>query len=193
MPIIFVLGGPGSGKGTQCERIVKRYGCAHLSAGDLLRAEVESGSTRGTEMGRLMAEGKLVPQEWVIELLRGGIARAVAGKGAAGGCLIDGFPRAVDQAQLFEASLGRCQFMLWFDCDEATMEKRLLKRGETSGRADDNAASIKKRFRTFVEVSKPVLELFQRDGRARVVDATRDTDVVFADVCRVFDTDLPAQ
>ena len=184
--IIFVLGGPGSGKGTQCARIVERHGCAHLSAGDLLRAEVESGSARGNEMSQLMSEGKLVPQEWVIELLRQAIVRADQGKGV----LVDGFPRAVDQAELFESTVSKCQFMLWFDCDQPTMEKRLLKRGETSGRSDDNAEAIKKRFDTYLRQSLPVLKFFEATGRARVINAMQDTDAVFADVIKVADAEL---
>jgi adenylate kinase len=73
--IIFVVGGPGAGKGTQCARIVEKYGCTHLSSGDLLRAEVASNSPRGSEMKKIMTEGGLVPMEWVIELIKNAIEK----------------------------------------------------------------------------------------------------------------------
>ena len=93
------LGGPGSGKGTQCERIVRDFGFLHLSAGDLLRDEVKKGTEVGKDCEKLMKEGLLVPVEVTLELLKKAMKQ---GKKKAKGYLIDGFPRAVDQAQAFE-------------------------------------------------------------------------------------------
>lgn len=97
-PIIFVLGGPGSGKGTQCERIVRDFGMLHLSSGDLLREEVKKGTEIGRTCEQLMKEGKLVPVEVTLKLIKQAME---GGKKTAPGFLIDGFPRAVDQAELF--------------------------------------------------------------------------------------------
>lgn len=86
--------------------------------------------------------------------------------------LIDGFPRKLDQALAFEERVCAARFVLFYDCPEAAMEARLLERGKTSGRADDNEESIRKRFRTFVETSMPVVEYFGKQGRVVKIDAT---------------------
>lgn len=86
--------------------------------------------------------------------------------------LIDGFPRKLDQALKFEESVCAAEFVLFYDCPEAVMEERLLERGKTSGRADDNEESIRKRFRTFVETSMPVVDYYEKQGRVVKIDAT---------------------
>lgn len=92
--------------------------------------------------------------------------------------LVDGFPRKLDQALKFEESVCAAQFVLFYDCPEKEMESRLLERGKTSGRADDNEESIRKRFRTFVETSMPVVDYFGKQGRVVKIDATSTPDVV---------------
>ncbi|RFU34784.1 hypothetical protein B7463_g1576, partial [Scytalidium lignicola] len=98
--------------------------------------------------------------------------------------LIDGFPIEMDQAITFEESVCPGKLVLFFDCPEMVLEKRLLKRGEISGRSDDNLESIKKRFRTFIEASMPVVEYFGRDGRGVRIEADRASDLVYANVKR---------
>eukprot|EP00200_Dunaliella_tertiolecta_P017710 CAMPEP_0202422792 /NCGR_PEP_ID=MMETSP1128-20130828/51042_1 /ASSEMBLY_ACC=CAM_ASM_000463 /TAXON_ID=3047 /ORGANISM="Dunaliella tertiolecta, Strain CCMP1320" /LENGTH=515 /DNA_ID=CAMNT_0049030867 /DNA_START=35 /DNA_END=1582 /DNA_ORIENTATION=- len=180
---VFVLGGPGSGKGTQCEKIKERYeGVVHLSAGDLLRAAAASGSPEGNKIAEIMKEGKLVPLETTIGLLKKAMAEQQ------GKCfLIDGFPRAQNQATKFEEDIGLPGAVLFFDCPEEEMEKRLLKRGETSGRSDDNTEAIKKRFKTFVEESKPVQGYYEAKGLAKVISAVPPPDDVFQEVIKALD------
>eukprot|EP00877_Chromochloris_zofingiensis_P005325 jgi/Chrzof1/14794/Cz09g16130.t1 len=187
--VIFVLGGPGSGKGTQCERIVAKYGYKHLSAGDLLRDEVKSGSDLGIQCEQIMKEGKLVPMEVIIGLLK----KAMINSGAKE-FLIDGFPRALDQADAFERMVKPCEMVLFFDCPEDEMERRLLKRGETSGRSDDNAETIKKRFHTFIDQSMPVIEHYEHQGKAHRISAVPPPEEVFKTVQQVLEgkQELPA-
>eukprot|EP00854_Cymbomonas_tetramitiformis_P018551 gene18552-22148_t len=153
--VYFVLGGPGAGKGTQCERIVEEYGFTHLSAGDLLRDEVKSGSEVGVMCATLMKEGKLVPMEVTIGLLKSNMIKSKGTK-----FLVDGFPRALDQAKCFEEKVAQCSKVLFFDCPMDTMIERLMERGKTSGRADDNLTTIKKRLDTFVKQSVPVVDYY---------------------------------
>lgn len=160
--IVLVLGGPGSGKGTQCERVAKEFNYAHLSTGDLLRAEVASGSSVGKDLESLMKEGKIVPLDVTLGLLRRAM---VATPSNFAGFLIDGFPRELVQARAFEATVAPSKFVLCFECPEDILMQRLLKRGETSGRADDNADTIKKRFATFTNMSYPVVEEYGRMGK----------------------------
>ncbi|KIH49245.1 adenylate kinase isoenzyme 5 domain protein, partial [Ancylostoma duodenale] len=100
VPIFFIVGGPGSGKGTQCEKIVAKYGLSHLSSGDLLRDEVKSGSPRGAQLSKIMEAGELVPLEVVLDLIKEAMLKEVA-KGSKG-FLIDGYPREVKQGEQFE-------------------------------------------------------------------------------------------
>merc|ERR1712108_77355 len=110
LPIVWVLGGPGCGKGTQCDKIVAKYGFTHLSSGDLLRAEVQSGSDRGKQLTAIMEKGDLVPMFVVLDLL----AEAMLAKlGGSKGFLIDGYPREVQQGKEFEAEILPCTQILY--------------------------------------------------------------------------------
>ncbi|XP_024538873.1 adenylate kinase isoenzyme 5 [Selaginella moellendorffii] len=177
--IIFVLGGPGCGKGTQCERMVRDFGYSHLSTGDLLRAEVASGSELGKQCDTLMKEGKLVPLDVTINLLKQAMGKAKCKR-----FLIDGFPRAVDQAHEFEAKVGKPDVVLCLDCSLELMEKRLLQRGKASGRADDNIETIKKRFETFLAESKPVIDYYRKSlpKAVKTIPTDKMPDEVYADV-----------
>nr|GMC79927.1 UMP-CMP kinase 3 [Ipomoea batatas] len=124
--VVFVLGGPGSGKGTQCANIVEHFGYTHLSAGDLLRAEIKSGSENGTMIQNMIKEGKIVPSEVTIALLQRAIQENGNDK-----FLIDGFPRNEENRAAFERVTGiQPDFVLFFDCPEEEMEKRLLSRNQ---------------------------------------------------------------
>jgi UMP-CMP kinase len=189
--IIFVLGGPGSGKGTQCERLVRHHGFQHFSAGDLLREEQERpGSPYGDLIRGYITSGTIVPMEITIKLLEAAIAGAMA-KGARR-FLVDGeyrltlesgltgvgFPRKMDQAIKFEEVVAVSKFTLFLECPEDVMLQRLLKRGQTSGRADDNEEVIKKRFKTFVDTTMPVVNYFDSQGRVVKVSAVQSPDEV---------------
>ncbi|KFO19475.1 Adenylate kinase isoenzyme 1 [Fukomys damarensis] len=162
--IIFVVGGPGSGKGTQCEKIVQKYGYTHLSTGDLLRAEVSSASARGKKLSEIMEKGQLVPLETVLDMLRDAM---VAKVGSSKGFLIDGYPREVQQGEEFERRIGQPTLLLYVDAGPETMTQRLLKRGETSGRVDDNEETIKKRLDTYYKATEPVIAFYEKRGIVR--------------------------
>lgn len=179
--IYFVLGGPGSGKGTQCSRLVEKFGFEHFSAGDLLRAEVESGSEQGKMIGDLIKEGEIVPGHITIELLK----NAIEGSSKTG-ILIDGFPRQLDQAGAFEKDVSDFEFVLFFDCSEEVMEERLLERGKTSGRSDDNIESIRKRFQTFLKTSMPVVSYYEAKGKVHRIDASQSIEDVTAETVKLF-------
>lgn len=185
--VIFVLGGPGAGKGTQCANLVRDYHFAHLSAGDLLREEQHRpNSARGAEIQQHIKNGTIVPMEVTIGLLSDAMERIKKNEGKTR-FLIDGFPRKLDQAVKFEEDVVRARFVLFFDADEATMLKRLLERGKSSGREDDNEESIRKRFRTFEETSMPVVDAFERDGRVEKVDALKSVEEVYGLVKQVME------
>ncbi|KAK9475233.1 adenylate kinase-domain-containing protein [Dipodascopsis tothii] len=177
--VIFVLGGPGVGKGTQCANLVRDYNFVHLSAGDLLRAEQKrEGSQYGELIKTYIKEGQIVPQEITIALLEQAMREATTeGKSR---FLIDGFPRKMDQAIKFEEDVAVSDFTLYFQCTEEIMLQRLLKRSETSGRDDDNIESIKKRFRTFVDTSMPVIQYFGIQNKVVTVPCDDTPENVYA-------------
>jgi len=181
--VVFVLGGPGSGKGTQCEKLVKDFGFVHLSAGDLLREEQQRpGSQFGELIQNIMKEGKIVPSEITITLLEKAMIENDSDR-----FIIDGFPRQLDQASAFEKEVVESTFVIYFECSEEVMLKRLLKRGETSGRVDDNIESIKKRFKTFIDTSYPVVEHYMKQGKVKTIPCEGSIDEVYAKVKPIFD------
>merc|ERR1712004_532510 len=184
--IIFIVGGPGSGKGTQCERIVAKYGYCHLSSGDLLRAEVASGSERGQELQEIMKRGELVPLETVLAMIRDKMLANTDARGF----LIDGYPREVDQGKQFESSIAPATSVLYLDVATETMVQRLIKRGQTSGRADDNEETIRARLTTFEKATAPVVDYYKQQGKLYEIEravAESSPDDVFAKVCLLFD------
>ena len=125
-------------------------------------------------------EGKIVPMEVTVQLLENAITEVVhKSPSNTGKFLIDGFPRKMDQAIKFEETVCPSKFVLFFDCPEEEMQKRLLNRGKTSGRSDDNAESIQKRFKTFVETSMPVVDYFASQGRVVKIVATKSPADVY--------------
>ena len=180
--IVFVLGGPGSGKGTQCDKIVAKYGFYHLSTGDLLREELVSGSARADELKDIMAKGELVSMDTVLELVKEAMIKNKDCKGF----LIDGFPRDVPQGEKFEREIEACKFILYFECSNEEMTKRLLERAKTSGRVDDNEETIKKRLKTFEDQTLPVVDKFS--DRVKKISAMGSVDEIFGNVCTALDT-----
>ncbi|TMW64384.1 hypothetical protein Poli38472_013006 [Pythium oligandrum] len=182
--ILFVLGGPGAGKGTQCAKLVEKYGFVHLSAGDLLRAERQSGSENGDLIDRMIKEGQIVPVKITLTLLQQ--AMVASGRDL---FLIDGFPRNFDNLQGWQQEMPEDEFhvegVLFFDCPESVMEERLLERGKTSGRTDDNAEAIRKRFHTYLASTMPVIEYYAKLDKVFKVDATPGPEEVF-EATRVF-------
>lgn len=178
--VAFVLGGPGSGKGTQSAKLVEEFGVVHLSAGDLLRAHMKSGTPDGQMVAEMIANGQIVPSSVTVGLLEA----AMKGSGK-NQFLIDGFPRNEENRAAFESQTRiEPKFILFFDCPEDVMEKRLLGRNE--GRTDDNIETIRKRFRVFLEQSMPVVEYYEKLGRVARISADRDPEDIYKEVRRAF-------
>jgi len=190
--VVFVLGGPGAGKGTQCAKLVQDFNFCHLSAGDLLRAEQHrEGSEYGNLIQTCIREGTIVPMEVTIKLLENAMraqlekASGTGWEEGQGRFLIDGFPRKMDQALKFEEDVCLSSLTLFFTTKEEVMLNRLLERGKTSGREDDNVESIKKRFRTYTNDTMPVIEHFTKLDKVTEIDSSPPIDEVYATSCKV--------
>merc|ERR1712179_174613 len=156
LPIVWVLGGPGSGKGTQCESVVTKLGYTHLSSGDLLRNEVLSGSKKGLQIFRLMETGELVPTIVVLGLLAEAMVSTIYG-GKAKGFLLDAFPQSLEQADAFESLVVAPTKVIYLSMEQEIMEGRLLERGNF----DDTKEAIEKRCATFQTQTRPVLDKYE--------------------------------
>ncbi len=176
----IIFGPPGSGKGTQAARIESEFGLQHLSTGDILRHEVAQGTPTGREAGRIMAAGDLVPDELIVDIVRGRLPEAEAGAGV----LLDGFPRTERQAQALDAMLAgeghQVDFVLALEVPEADLVERLLHRAELEGRADDTRQAIEERMHEYHKLTEAVFDHYQRSGmQVERVDGTGTPDAVF--------------
>ncbi|KAE8452271.1 hypothetical protein EG329_000971 [Mollisiaceae sp. DMI_Dod_QoI] len=188
--VIFVLGGPGVGKGTQCKMLTEEYRLCHLSVGDVLRAETMRPRSQYAEIIlENMREGRIGPPRITITLLATAM-REKFEKEEISIFLIDGFPRKMDQADLFESEICPPVLVVFLDCPQETLQKRLANRAQTSSRLDDGPDTVKKRFTTFVETSMPVIQHYMTQDRLYQVDASHEISVVYQGMQMVLEKNL---
>ncbi|MFU8833344.1 MAG: nucleoside monophosphate kinase, partial [Wenzhouxiangella sp.] len=180
--IVFVLGGPGAGKGTMCELAEIQLGWTHLSTGDLLRAEQKAGGPTTEIIKEYIAAGKLVPDEIVVRLLKDAMERTTRTSGKRN-FLIDGFPRSQSNLDAWYEVFGKDKElpdMLYFECPFDVLEQRILGRARYSGRSDDNVKAMKARFDTFKAETLPTVEQFKSNGKCVEFDTSQDREIVYA-------------
>ncbi|XP_065265740.1 adenylate kinase isoenzyme 5 [Emys orbicularis] len=178
--IIFVVGGPGSGKGTQCEQLAQKYGFTHLSTGDLLRRELTSSSERSKLIKDIMECGELVPGDIVLALLKEAM---IARLGDTKGFLIDGYPWDVKQGEEFECKIGEPKLVLCLDCSTETMSSRLLKRSQCTA----DAEAVMKRMATYYQATEPVIAYYEKKTQLCKINAEGMPEEVFLQVCTSVD------
>lgn len=187
--VIFVLGGPGAGKGTQCEKITNTYGYTHLSAGDLLRQERASGSKESDIIENFIRQGKIVPVEITIALLEKAMVNTTETNPKNRGFLIDGFPRNRNNLDGWNEKMeGKAviEGVLFFEASDEVCVERCLSRGQSGGRSDDNIDTLNKRLKTYHESTMPILEHFKTQKILHRIDATPGPDEVFSAVQKAF-------
>ncbi|XP_040573307.1 adenylate kinase isoenzyme 1 [Lepeophtheirus salmonis] len=171
IPIIWVTGGPGSGKGTQCDFIARHFGFKHMASGELLRHEILSGSNRGLQIYKLMNDGNVLPSPVIIDI----IAEAML-KAGAKGYVLDGFPLDIDQAKAFENQIGHPSLIIDIEVTDAIQRDRLMKRGNF----DDTEDSITKRIANFNFLTRPVLEAYK--AKTKTLDGEATADEISAEI-----------
>ena len=179
--VVFVLGGPGTGKGTMCELAESQLGWTHLSTGNLLRTELEAGGPSAATIGEYINAGKLVPNEIVMTLLKDAMEHITRTTGR-NNFLLDGFPRSLTNLEGWYEIFGRdaeLPKMLYFECPYEVLEKRVLGRAKYSGRSDDNVESMKLRFDTFKAETLPTVELFKGKNKCVEIDTSQDRQAVY--------------
>jgi adenylate kinase len=177
---LILFGPPGSGKGTQSEKLIAKYNLKHLSTGDLLRNEISRKTPLGLEAKKNMDKGLLVPDEVVI----GMINDALDNNPGVAGFLFDGFPRTAIQAEELDALLAKkntcIDVMLALDVSESELIKRLVKRGETSGRSDDsNEQVIKARIQEYHKKTASVADHYKKENKVEMINGEGTIDEIF--------------
>lgn len=188
---IVLFGPPGAGKGTQSENIINKYGLKHISTGDLFRKHLGEGTHLGKRAQSFMDNGKLVPDEVVI----GMVADFLDDNAEAEGFIFDGFPRTVAQAEVLDELLEEhdqhihCMVML--DVPQDELRKRLLERGKTSGRVDDqNVEKINVRIQEYLDKTLPVAGYYQGQNKACKINGVGTIETIFADIVTEIDSHL---
>ena len=180
--VVFVLGGPGAGKGTMCELAESQLVWTHLSTGDLCRAARQAGGPNSAIIEEFITAGKLVPNEIIVTLLRDKMETVIRTTGR-NNFLLDGFPRSLSNLEAWHGIFGKqadLPKILYFECPYPVLEQRILGRARYSGRSDDNIESIKLRFDTFKAETLPTVEHFKSKNKCVEIDTSQDRQTVYS-------------
>ena len=187
MKNIVIFGAPGSGKGTQSDKMIEKYGLNHISTGDVLRSEIKKGTELGKTAASYIDNGQLIPDDLMVSIL----AAVYDSFGDHKGVIFDGFPRTIPQAEALKKMLDergdKVAAMIELDVPEDELMKRLLLRGQLSGRADDNEETIKKRLVVYHSQTQPLIEWYKQEGLHHHIDGLGSLDRIFSDICDVID------
>lgn len=187
MANIVIFGPPGSGKGTQSQRINEKYKLHHISTGEMLRDRIE----RGTELGKLadsyISKGNLVPDDVIISMLEKEMDRPEAAEGV----ILDGFPRTVPQAMALGEMLKKrgsaIDHVIGLEVPDEMVTQRLLNRGKESGRSDDNSDAIKQRLDVYHNTTIPVRDYYTKQGLYRPIDGSKEIEEIFRQIKDLMD------
>ncbi len=179
---IVIFGAPGSGKGTQSARIVEKFGLNHISTGDVLRAEIKNGTELGKTAKSYIDQGQLLPDELIIDILASVLDSFKDSKGV----IFDGFPRTIAQAEALKKMLNErgqeVSVMLDLEVPEDELMTRLIKRGQESGRADDNEETIKKRLGVYHSQTSPLIDWYKKEGKYQHINGLGSMDGIFGEI-----------
>ena len=187
MKNLVIFGAPGSGKGTQSDLLVAKYGFRHISTGDVLRAEIKQGTELGRTAQQFIDKGQLIPDELMIEIL----ASVYDSLCPCEGVIFDGFPRTIPQAEALKKMLAQrgteVSAVFQLEVPEEMLTERLLNRGKTSGRADDNAETIRKRLEVYHSQTAPLAAWYTAEGKLHAIKGYGALEEINAALCGVID------
>ena len=189
MKNIVIFGAPGSGKGTQSDKMIEKYGFEHISTGDVLRSEIKNGTELGKTAKQYIDQGQLVPDQLIVDMLA-----SVYDKfgGDHNGVIFDGFPRTIPQAEALEKLLNErgtaVSAVVGLEVPEDELMRRLLLRGQMSGRSDDNEETIKKRLDVYHNQTSPLQEFYKEKGLYKAINGLGTIDDIFDEISTAIDT-----
>lgn len=181
---IVIFGAPGSGKGTQSERLIEEYGLHHISTGELLRKHIADGTELGTIANQYISQGHLIPDDLMIRVLEDVIDNNP--ELTAKGVIFDGFPRTIDQAKSLNEMLAKrgtkVHAVVGLEVNEDDLINRMLQRGKESGRADDNLETIRERLNVYHNQTSPLRDFYINEGKYHAIDGNASVDNVFVSI-----------
>ncbi len=185
---IVVFGAPGSGKGTQSEKLIEKYGLHHISTGEVLRDHIARETSIGKVAKTYISKGQLIPDSLMINILEDIIDNEPK---AMNGLILDGFPRTVPQAhaleELFRGRGMKLDHVIGLEVPEDELVDRMIKRGKETGRADDNIDTIKNRLKVYHESTTPLRDYYMKKGKYRAIKGTGTVDGIFAAISAALD------
>lgn len=180
---LVIFGGPGSGKGTQSEHIVKEYSLFHISTGDVLRRIIASGSQLGQQVENIISKGNLIPDEMMVEILANELDSNPA---TANGVIFDGFPRTINQAKALKEMLAergtKVHAVVGLEVDDEILIERLIKRGQDSGRSDDNLETIKQRLNVYHSQTSPLRDYYINEDKYLSIKGSGSVEEIFDNI-----------
>lgn len=184
---IVLFGAPGCGKGTQSAKIKENYNLHHISTGDLLRGEIERNSRLGRTAAAYINEGNLIPDDLMVDILDAELERHKEAEGV----IFDGFPRTIPQAHALKRLLKRrgmaIDHVIGLEVPDEVLTERLINRGKTSGRVDDNPEAIANRLKVYHNTTVPLQEFYKNEGLYRAIDGNGTVDDIFDTIRRTMD------
>ena len=188
MKNIIIFGAPGSGKGTQSQLMVEKYGFVHISTGDILRDEMQRKTELGILAKRLTDQGQLVPDDMMIAMLSEVYDKSMDDKH---GIIYDGYPRTTAQAEALERMLTernhQVSAMIELQVPEEELIERIVQRGLNGGRSDDNAETARKRLDVYHRRTAPVIGWYKKKGLHHAIDGHRSINEIFESICEIID------
>lgn len=177
---LVLFGAPGSGKGTQSEKLIDKYGLHHISTGEVLRDHIKRGTELGIIADRYISQGQLIPDDLMISILDDVLEKEAKGKS---GVIFDGFPRTVPQAEALKKLLQKrgtdLHAVVGLEVPEEELVERMLNRGKQTGRADDNLDTIKKRLEVYHNQTSPLRDYYRKEGKYMPVNGSGVVDEIF--------------
>jgi adenylate kinase len=184
---IIIFGAPGSGKGTQSVKLAEKYGLEHVSTGDMLRAEIKAGTEFGRLVDSYISKGRLIPDEVMISKLN----ELVEKRNGVKGFILDGFPRTIAQGKALDIMMDshnqEVSIVISLEVDEEELVNRILKRGEISGRSDDNRETVESRLNVYHEQTLPLKNFYLEQGKLVNVQGQGSIDEIFESITTIID------
>lgn len=190
---LVIFGAPGSGKGTQSQKIIDRYGLTHISTGDVLRGHIAAGTELGKVADGYISKGQLIPDELMLDILAARVDELLP---TSKGFIFDGFPRTIPQAEALEKMLeergARVDAVIGLEVADDELSERLVKRGQMSGRSDDNPETIAKRLKVYHSQTSPLRDFYTDKGSYKAIHGMGLVDEIFGRIADEVDALLPA-
>lgn len=187
---VVIFGAPGSGKGTQSEKLIEKYGLHHISTGEVLRDHIARQTPVGQIAQTYISKGQLIPDSLMIKILEDIVDNEPKAKG---GVILDGFPRTIPQAEALKKFMEQrgdeIHLVIGLEVPEEELVDRMIKRGQQTGRADDNPETIKNRLKVYQESTTPLRDYYIKEGKYRQINGSGSVDDIFAEIAKALDVE----